>query len=126
MTACIDPSGRPSLRFERAYGYDVDEVWWALTGDVDPVPDEAVVEAQAPYLLVCSVGDDVVRWELMAEEEGCRIVLTHVGGVWGLASSAARCHSALEQIADTLDGQPPTLMFDNLVRHYATLVRPAA
>ena len=93
---------------------------------LDPVPDEAVVEAQAPYLLVCSVGEDVVHWELTAEEEGCRIVLTHVGGAGGLASAAARCHSALEQIADTLDGEPPTVMFDDLMRHYSTLVQPAA
>ena len=126
MTACLDPSGRPSLRFERTYGYEVEEVWWALVGDVDPVPDEAVVEALAPYLLVCSVGDDVVRWELTAEHDGARIVLTHVGGAGGLAFGAARCHSALEQIADTLDGEPPTVMYDELVRHYSTLVQPAA
>jgi hypothetical protein len=127
MSAYLDETGRPTLRFDRAYGYDVEEVWWALTGDVDPVPDESVVEAQAPYLLVCSVGDDVVRWQLQTEAEGCRVVLTHViGDGRGLASGAARCHSALEQIADTLDGEPPTVMFEDLVRHYSTLVEPAA
>ena len=131
MSAFVDQSGRPSLRFERSYGYDVEEVWWALTGDVDPVPDESVVEAQAPHLLVCSAGDDVVRWELKNQLEnhvvGCRVVLTQVfGDGRGVAAGAARCHSALEQIADTLDGEPPTVMCDDLVRHYSTLVEPAA
>jgi hypothetical protein len=39
---------------------------------------------------------------------------------------AARCHAALEQIADTLDGRPPSVTYDDLVRHYSTLARPAA
>ena len=133
----IDRSGRPTLRFERRYGYDVEEVWWALTGDVDPVPDESVVEAAAPTLLVCTAGDDVVRWALAARGDGTRIVLTHVVADAGrLVEGAARCHSALEEIADILDGLPPALTFDDLVRHYSslagstparpTIVRPAA
>ena len=127
MSAHLDRYGRRTLRFERVYGYDVEEVWCALTGDVDPVPDEGVVEAEAPYLLVCSAGDDVVRWELAAAGEGCRIVLTHhVGHSSRLVPGAARCHCALEQIADTLDGRPPTVTFDDLVRHYSTLVPSAA
>ena len=127
MSAHVDGYGHRTLRFERTYGYDVEEVWSALTGDVDPVPDESVVEAEAPYLLVCTAGDDVVRWEL--ESEGgaagsCSPISSATTS--RLVPGAARCHSALEQIADTLDGRPPTVTFDDLVLHYSTLVPSAA
>ena len=127
MSVRLDRHGRPTLRFERTYGYDVEEVWWALTGDVDPVPDDSVVVAEAPSLLVCTVGDVVVRWKLTQRGDGTRVVLTHVvGSSRDLVPGAARCHSALEQIADTLDGRPPTVTFDDLVLHYSTLVPSAA
>jgi hypothetical protein len=115
------------MRFERTYHDDAEEVWEALTGDVDPVPDDSVVVAEAPSLLVCTAGDVVVRWKLTRRGDGTRIVLTHVvGSARDLVPGAARCHSALEQIADTLDGRPPSVTYDDLVRYYSTLAQPAA
>jgi uncharacterized protein YndB with AHSA1/START domain len=127
MSVRLDRHGRPTMRFERTYAYDAEEVWRALTGDVDPVPDDSVVVAEAPSRLVCTAGDVVVRWTLTRRGDGTRIVLTHVVGSWrDLVPGAARCHSALEQIDDTLDGRPPSLTYDDLVRHYSTLAQPAA
>jgi len=120
------PQGHPVLRFEHRYDYDVEEVWWALTGDADPVPDESVVEAEAPYLLICTADDDVVRWDLQVEGDGARVLLTLVVGDSARRSlMAANCHAALEQIGDTLDGVPPGTTFDELVEHYARAL-PAA
>jgi hypothetical protein len=68
------------MRFERTYHDDAEEVWEALTGDVDPVPDDSVVVAEAPSLLVCTAGDVVVRWKLARRGDGTRIVLTHLSG----------------------------------------------
>lgn len=126
LTTELDRHGRPVLRFEHRYDHDVEEVWWALTGDADPVPDESVVEAEAPYLLVCTAADDVVRWDLHAEGEAARVVLTLVfGDVVRRSLMAANCHAALEQIGDTLDGVPPATTFDQLVEHYVRAL-PAA
>jgi len=126
VTTELDGRGHPVLRFEHHYDHDVEEVWWALTGDADPVPDESVVEAEAPHLLVCTAGDDVIRWDLRPDGDAARVLLTLiVADPTRRPLMAANCHAALAQIGDALDGVPPATTFDQLVEHYARAL-PAA
>lgn len=94
----------PILRFECHYEYDVEDVWCALTGDVDPVPDDGVVlAADDPDLLVCLANGEIVRWELAADGDGTRIVLTHtVSDATQSGHYAARCAVALEALRQSL------------------------
>ncbi len=127
VTAQLDEAGRVGVRFERRYDHDVEEVWWGLTGDVDPVPDESVVEAEAPYLLVCTTGQDVVTWKLRADGAAAVVELTlSVDDPERLPLMAANCHAALEQISDSLDGEAPATSFDDLVARYARAFPSAA
>lgn len=97
-------SEHPILRFECEYDYDIEDVWWALTGDVDPVPDDGVVlAADDPELLVCLADGEIVRWELTADGDETRIVLTHtVSDAAQSGRYAARCAVALEALRQSL------------------------
>jgi uncharacterized protein YndB with AHSA1/START domain len=88
-------------------------VYLAFT-DGDGVIDGRVTAIAPPRLLEFSwtdKGDDFgfVRWELIAEKSGTRLVLTHTipesARGFGLPALAG-WHSLLEQLAALLDGQP--------------------
>ena len=81
--------------------------------DVD-APGGEVLEVDPPKLLVYTWGDDVLRWEIVPEEPGCRLHFTHtVTGAddWPARLQAAR-HAAgwdgcLAALVTRLDGREP-------------------
>jgi uncharacterized protein YndB with AHSA1/START domain len=113
--------GRPVLRFERRLAHPPEKVWNAITDpaemahwfpatvetelkvgatmrfdikemDVD-APDGEIVELDPPKVFVFTWGDDVLRWELVPDGSGCRLVFTHTFGgeaPFGDELSAAR------------------------------------
>jgi uncharacterized protein YndB with AHSA1/START domain len=104
-------------------------VYLAFT-DGDSVIDGQVTAIAPPRLLEFSwadKGDDlgIVRWELMADGGGTRLILTHTvpeaARDFGLPALAG-WHSLLEQLAALLDGQPLPVAWgrwQELHDHYA-------
>jgi uncharacterized protein YndB with AHSA1/START domain len=140
--------GHPVLRFERRLAHPVDKVWTAITDVAElkhwfPAPFEAelktgapiqfkiadmdledtegeVLEVERPRLFVYRWADSVLRWELIPEGDGCRLVFTHtLGGTapWGDRLSAPRqaagwdvCLARLEiRLDGRTDDLPPEL-----------------
>jgi uncharacterized protein YndB with AHSA1/START domain len=104
-------------------------VYLAFT-DGDGVIDGRVT-AIAPLRLLeftwTDKGDDFgfVRWELVADDGGTRLILTHTvpeaARAFGLPALAG-WHSLLDQLAALLDGQPPPVApgrWQELHDHYA-------
>lgn len=104
-------------------------VYLAFT-DGDGVIDGQVTAIEPPRLLEFTwtdKGDDFgfVRWELMAEEGGTRLVLSHTvpesARAFGLPALAG-WHSLLDQLSALLDGQPLPVAqgrWQELHDHYA-------
>jgi uncharacterized protein YndB with AHSA1/START domain len=94
-------------------------VYLAFT-DGDSVIDGQVTAIEPPRLLEFTwtdKGDDLgfVRWELLADDGGARLVLTHTisDAASGLGLPAlAGWHTLLEQLEALLDGQPLPLPGD--------------
>lgn len=104
-------------------------VFLAFTDD-DSVIDGQVTAIAPPRLLEFTWTDKdddrgFVRWELLADDGGTRLVLTHTlpeaARAFGLPALAG-WHSLLEQLAPLLDGQPVPAAPDRwqaLYDHYA-------
>jgi uncharacterized protein YndB with AHSA1/START domain len=101
-------------------------VYLAFT-DGDSVIDGRVTAIAPPRLLEFSwtdKGNDLgfVRWELIAGDDGTRLVLTHTvpetARAFGLPALAG-WHSLLDHLAALLDGQPRRERWQELHDHYA-------
>lgn len=78
---------KETRRFERILRHPVESVWEAITSDrsawlpaslaaVDePAADVVVESSEPPHRLVCTMGDETLRWELRPVPEGCLLVL---------------------------------------------------
>jgi uncharacterized protein YndB with AHSA1/START domain len=123
--------GRTALRFERRLGHPVERVWRALTepadldhwfpqgvsadwrpGGVVRFSSEAgdgfegeVVEVDPPRTLAFTWGDDLLRFELAAEGDGCTLVLTQTFAERAKsARDAAGWHVCLDALVALVDG----------------------
>ncbi|MEV5650881.1 SRPBCC family protein [Nocardia sp. NPDC052254] len=68
-----------------------------------------VLEVDPPKVFMFRWNRDVLRFELIAEDPGCRLVFTHglghgARGRWGAARTAAGWDGCLSVLADALDG----------------------
>ena len=91
--------GRPALRFERTLAYPVERVWRAISdpaelerwfpaaADWTPAVGDTfeaagltgeVTEVDAPHRLAWTFGSDRYRFDLTAQDDGCRLVFLHV------------------------------------------------
>ncbi len=119
--------GRWVLRFERVLPHRPDKVWRALTesselahwfpSDIQerfvlrngeaPVTHGEVIELRLLEVLEYSWGDALLRWELHAEGDGCRMVFTHTfDDAATAARDAAGWESCLERLGSLLVGVP--------------------
>jgi uncharacterized protein YndB with AHSA1/START domain len=80
--------------------------------DID-APGGEVLELDPPTLLVFRWGDDVLRWEVVPESDGCRLLFSHTladggmsGGLPGTARNAAGWDVCLARLVARLDGEP--------------------
>jgi uncharacterized protein YndB with AHSA1/START domain len=80
--------------------------------DID-APGGEVLEVEPPRLLVYTWGDDVLRWEIVPEGDGCRLFFSQTiagggisGGRPGSARNAAGWDVCLAALAARLDGEP--------------------
>jgi uncharacterized protein YndB with AHSA1/START domain len=130
-----DQEGRSMLRFERTLDHPPQRVWRALTdpadhrswhptpfefepavggkvtflagGDVE-MPDGEVTEYDPPHRFAYTWDEDVLRWELSADGDGCVLVLTHTfDDHFKAARDAAGWHVCLDALAATLEGKGP-------------------
>jgi uncharacterized protein YndB with AHSA1/START domain len=76
------------------------------------VPGGEVLEIEPPKLLVYTWGDDVLRWEIVPEQDGCRLFFSHTlapdgmsGGLRGAARNAAGWDVCLSALVALLDGE---------------------
>jgi uncharacterized protein YndB with AHSA1/START domain len=102
--------GRPALRFERALAYPVERVWRAISepaelerwfpaaADWTPATGETfeaygavgeVIEVDAPHRLAWTYGGDYYSFEVVGQEDGCRLIFTHVFDDRALAAQTA-------------------------------------
>ncbi|OLF19451.1 SRPBCC family protein [Actinophytocola xanthii] len=133
--------GEPVLRFERRFRHPPAKVWRAVTEpaelahwfpaavEAEPrpgapmrftFPDEAVVDGEwdgevleydPPKVYMFRWEQDVLRFELLPDGEGCLLVFTQtVGGGWvgrlGAARNAAGWDNCLALLVARLDGTP--------------------
>lgn len=129
--------GRPVLRFERRLPHPPEKVWKAITDPAEmahwfPATVEAelkvgakirfsmdeiddtfgeIVEVDPPKLFVFRWDGDMLRWELMPDGTGCRLVFSHTlsgSATWGDhrfgAQHAAGWDGCLDMLAGWLDG----------------------
>ena len=128
-----DQHGRAVLRFERALRHPPDRVWAALTepaehcswhptpfelepevggrvsylpgGDAPEMPAGEVTEYEPPRVLAHTWDEDLLRWELRPDGDGCLLVLTHTfDDRFKAARDAAGWHVCLDALAATLAG----------------------
>ncbi|WP_227982237.1 SRPBCC family protein [Nocardia spumae] len=134
--------GVPTLRFERRLAHPPERVWRAVSepaqlaawfpaavetelrpgapmrftfGDQAPVDDSwdgEVLEVDPPKAFMFRWNRDVLRFELIAEPPGCRLVFTHALGHGtlgrlGAARTAAGWDGCLTALAAVLDGVDP-------------------
>ena len=120
--------GKPAVRFERVYPHPVEHVWRSVTeperaralvpdhrrgrpargrGDDVHVPRRArwsrwtarVLELDPPRTFAFLWGDEVLRFELAAEGDGCRLTLTHlISNADEAARNAAGWHVCLDKL----------------------------
>jgi uncharacterized protein YndB with AHSA1/START domain len=102
--------GRPALRFERTLAYPVERVWRAVSvpaelerwmpAAVDWTPAKGetfesygatceVTDVDAPHRLAWTYASQPHSFELAAQEDGCRLIFTHVLGDRALAAQTA-------------------------------------
>jgi uncharacterized protein YndB with AHSA1/START domain len=79
----------------------------------DEAPGGEILEVDPPKLLVYTWGDDVLRWEIVPEGDGCRLYFSQTlaedgasGGRPGVARNAAGWDVCLARLAARLDGEP--------------------
>ena len=118
--------GRPALRFERTLAHSVERVWRAISdpaelerwfpaaADWTPAKGETfeahggtgeVTEVDAPHRLSWTFGGDRYGFELAAQEDGCRLIFTHVFDDRSLAAqTAAGWETYLSRLEPHLDG----------------------
>jgi uncharacterized protein YndB with AHSA1/START domain len=90
-------------------------------------PGGEVLELDPPKLLVYTWGDDVLRWEIVPEGDGCRLFFSQTiagggisGGRPGTARNAAGWDVCLGALAARLDGEaPPETAWFPLFEAYA-------
>jgi uncharacterized protein YndB with AHSA1/START domain len=147
--------GKAVLRFERRLAHPPEKVFRAISDpaelqhwfpaavetelrpgapitftfqDMDAdAPGGEVVEVEPPKLLVYTWGDDVLRWEIVPEEHGCRLFFSHTlapdgmsGGLPGSARNAAGWDICLGALAARLDDEPaPEIDWFPLFEAYA-------
>ena len=130
-----DRDDRVALRFERVLRHPPERVWTALTepgelfswhptpfevhpadagatgtvtflpgGDVE-MPEGELLDYDPPRVIAYDWGEDQLRWELSAHDDGCLLVLTHTfGDRFKAARDAAGWHLCLEALSSLLDG----------------------
>ena len=102
--------GRPALRFERTLAHSLERVWRAISepaelecwfpaaADWTPATGETfgaygttgeVTEVDAPHRLAWIFGGERYSFELAAQEDGCRLIFTHVFDDRALAAQTA-------------------------------------
>jgi uncharacterized protein YndB with AHSA1/START domain len=140
MATLSNSGDRPVLRFERRLAHPADRVWTALTDPaelahwfpamiegeravgatihfrfegVDLADAGEILEFEPPRLFMYRWGDSTLRWELVPDGTGCRLVFTHtlggeppLGDVRSAARHAAGWDVCLEALAVRLDGRP--------------------
>jgi uncharacterized protein YndB with AHSA1/START domain len=148
-------NGEPTLRFERRLRHKPAKVWRAVTdpeqlghwfpaaveAELRPgapmrftFPDDAVVdgtwdgevlEVDEPKVFMFRWSTDVLRFELIPDGDGCRLVFTQtIGGgqtgLLGAGRTAAGWDTCLDQLVARLDGSPAPAHEDWLtpMRHY--------
>jgi uncharacterized protein YndB with AHSA1/START domain len=140
--ATLDTTGSdPVLRFERRLAHAPEKVfraisepaelrhWFPATVELElrtgaPIrfrfeehgidaPGGEVLELDPPRLLAYTWGRDVLRWEIVPEGDGCRLLFTQTlgegglsGGLPGTARNAAGWDVCLAGLAARLDGAP--------------------
>lgn len=128
--------GHPVLRFERRLAHPAERVWTALTEPAElahwfPATIEAelrvgapvrftfentdiapgtgeIIELEPPRIFAYRWGESTLRWELVPDGAGCRLLFTHtLGGdaPWGDVRSAARHAAGWEVCFELLDTQ---------------------
>ena len=119
--------GRPALRFERTLAYPVERVWRAISepaelerwfpaaADWTPATGETfeayggsgeVIEVAAPHRLAWTFGGDRYSFDLAAQEDGCRLIFTHVFDDRALAAqTAAGWETYLSRLEPHLAGE---------------------
>jgi len=125
--------GRPTLRMERVLAHPPELVWRALIdpaelsqwfpatvkmdlavgatisfdmGDGIPMSGR-IIELDPPRVLAFSWNTDVLRFELLPHESGCRLVFTHTfDDRYGAASFASGWHMCLDAMQLLLAGKP--------------------
>ena len=102
--------GRPALRFERTLAHSVERVWRAISepaelerwfaaaADWTPATGETfeayvatgeVTEVDAPHRLAWIFAGERYSFELAAQEDGCKLIFTHVFDDRALAAQTA-------------------------------------
>lgn len=77
------------------------------TGGNPELPDGEVIEYDPPRVLAHTWGDDHLRWELRAHDEGCLLALTHTfDDRFKAARDATGWHLCLDALGVALDGSP--------------------
>ncbi|MFN2557060.1 MAG: SRPBCC family protein [Nitriliruptorales bacterium] len=130
-----DHEGRSLLRFERVLHSPPGRVWKALTEhdelrswhpspfEMEPVVggavhylspegtalgDGEVTAYEPPRLLAYTWGDDHLRWELRAHDNGCLLILEHTfDNHYKAARDAAGWHLCLDALSASLTGAMP-------------------
>jgi uncharacterized protein YndB with AHSA1/START domain len=120
-------AGKPAVRFERVYPHPIERVWRMVTvpeemaawfpstvevdlreggemrftfpeHEVEPM-DGRVVELDPPFVFAFLWGKDLLRFDLSAEGDGCRLVLTQqLGSEDEAARNAAGWHVCLDKL----------------------------
>ncbi len=68
------------------------------------MPDGEVLECVPPHVLAYSWGEDELRWELRAHDDGCLLRLTHTfDDRFKAARDAAGWHLCLDALSDSLE-----------------------
>jgi uncharacterized protein YndB with AHSA1/START domain len=123
----VTSDGRAALRFERTLPHSVERVWRAVStpaelerwfpAAVDWTPAEGetlkgygatgeVTEVDAPHRLAWTFGGEHYRFELSAQEGGCRLIFTHIFGVRAMAAQVATgWHTYLSRLEAHLAGR---------------------
>jgi uncharacterized protein YndB with AHSA1/START domain len=121
------------LRFERHLSHPPERVWRSLTeadelkawhptppqfelelggavrftDSVIEFPDGEVTELDPPRTLAYTWGEDHLRWELEAQDDGCVLVLLHTfDDRFKAARDAAGWDICLDSLVSLLDGHP--------------------
>lgn len=122
--------GRPALRFERTLAHSVERVWRAISepaelerwfaaaADWTPATGETfaaygatgeVTEVDAPHRLAWTFAGERYSFELAAQEDGCRLIFTHVFDDRALAAqTAAGWETYLSRLEPHLAGGYPS------------------